>query len=163
MDPKLMQYLKEHGVKYIVHEHPAVFTVEEAEKVITSMPGVMHTKNLFLKDGSGKFFLVCMNALRRLDLKALKDILHAKKKLFFASSEELKEKLHLTPGSVSILGMIYAQDVTLIIDKEVWESERVGSHPNINTATLELKHEDLEKFYHSLTTEKFILELPLVL
>ena len=93
-------------------------------------------------------------------LKVLKEILNAKKKLFFASGEELKEKLNLTPGSVSIFGMIYASDVTLIIDKEIWESKRAGFHPNVNTATLELKHHDLENFYNSLKSHRMIIELP---
>ena len=38
----------------------------------------------------------------------------------------------------------------------------VGFHPNINTSTLELKHEDLKKFYDSLKAEKYILELPII-
>ena len=58
--------------------------------------------------------------------------------------------------------MIYSRDVELIIDKEVWGAEKVGFHPNTNIATLELKHEDLKKFYDSLRSEKRIMELPSV-
>ncbi len=102
-----------------------------------------------------------MNAYKRLDIKKLRDLLHAKNKLFFASSQELKEKLNLTPGSVSIFGMIYGQNngVCLIIDKQVWLAKKVGFHPNINTATLELTHENLEKFVNSLTCIKKTLSL----
>src|SRR3989344_3877964 len=90
-------------------------------------------------------------------LKSLLEI----KKLNFGSPEELKEKLNLTPGSVSIFGMINSKDseVVLLIDKEVWDAEKTGFHPNINTSTLELNHEDLEKYYNSLSGEKSILKL----
>ena len=95
-----------------------------------------------------------MNAFKRLDLKALRERLNAKKKITFGSPEELKGHLNLTPGSVSIFGMIYSKDVELIIDREVWDSEKVGFHPNTNTATLELEHEDLKRFYDLIKSEK---------
>jgi Ala-tRNA(Pro) deacylase len=159
MDKKLKAYLDNLSIRYTEYAHPPVFTVEEAEKLKIDMKGVFHTKNLFLKDEAGNFFLVCMNAFKRLDLKFLRDKLNAKKKLSFASSDQLKSRLNLTPGSVSIFGMIYAKNVKLVIDKEVWQAEKVGFHPNVNTSTLILDHENLEKFYNSLTAEKEIIEL----
>lgn len=159
MDTTLLKYLNNLNINYKLHEHEAVFTVEQAKKTDAFMPDVFHTKNLFLKDEANKFYLVCMNAYKRLDLKLLKQKLNAKKKLYFASAEELKEKLNLTPGSVSIFGMIYTKDVFLIIDKEIWQAQKVGFHPNINTATLEMAHKGLEKFYNSLNSEKIILNL----
>lgn len=160
MDQNLIGYLDKLNIKYKIHEHPAVFTVEESLKVDKQMPNVFHTKNLFLKDNAKKFFLVCMYAHDKVDLKELKNKIVATKKLTFASSEELKRHLNLTPGSVSLFGMIYAKDVKLILDKKVWNSEKVGFHPNINTATLEITHEGLENFYNSLGCEKKIMEIP---
>ena len=162
MDQNLKNYLEKHNIQYKIHEHPAVFTVAEHSKLIETIPKeVMHTKTLFLTDEDNNFYLVGIYAHKRLDLKSLKEKLGVKKKLCFASPEELKEKLNLTPGSVSIFGMIHAKpnSVFLIIDKQVWDSPAVGFHPNINTATLELSHEDLEKFYLSLKAKKQILEL----
>jgi len=159
MDPTLSTYLQDHNILYVEHKHPAVFTVEESKKIELNLPNVFHTKNLFLKDENKKFFLVSMNAHKRLDLKSLRNKLNAQKKLSFASAEQLKERLNLTPGSVSIFGMIYAKDVTLILDQEIWEAEKVGFHPNINTSTLELTHENLAKFYDSLKSDKMILKL----
>lgn len=160
MDASLSNYLKKHNIQFIEHKHPAVFTVEEAKKVEHKLPGVFHTKNLFLKDENNQFYLVCMDAFKKLDLKSLRTEIKAKGKLSFASSEKLKEHLNLTPGSVSIFGMIYAKDVMLILDKEIWSAKKVGFHPNINTATLELTHENLEKFFNSLKCKKVILEIP---
>jgi Ala-tRNA(Pro) deacylase len=162
MEKQLQDYLKRYNIKYTIHEHPAVFTVEEADKVIKSMPQVMHTKNLFLKDENNKFFLVCMNAYKKLDLKSLKEILEAKKKLTFASSEELKVHLNLTSGSVSIFGMIHAKNVFLIVDREIYNAKKVGFHPNINTATLELNNENFKKYYNSISSEKIILNVKML-
>jgi hypothetical protein len=80
-------------------------------------------------------------------------------------SKELKAELNLTPGSVSIYGMINAvnsknsKSITLILDQVVWNSDSVGFHPNINTSTLELTHENLEKFYNTLKCKKEIMKL----
>jgi len=159
MEPALKKYLEKHKIEYIEHKHVAVFTVEESKNQKIRMPEVFHTKNLFLKDQNKNFFLVCMNAYKTLNLKALKEKLKAKKKLSFASPEQLKQHLNLTPGSVSIFGLIHSKDVKLILDKELWQAENAGFHPNINTSTLELSHENLEKFIESLECEKEILEL----
>ena len=159
MESKLKSYLDNLGVQYKEHKHPAVFTVEEHHKISSSLPEMLHTKNLFLKDNKNSLFLVCMYANKQLDLRSLKEKLNAKKKLSFASPDLLKEHLSLTPGSVSIFGMIHAKNVKLIVDKQVWDAQVVGFHPNINTSTLELSHEDLERFYNSLKAEKEIINL----
>ncbi|MBU0977190.1 MAG: prolyl-tRNA synthetase associated domain-containing protein [Nanoarchaeota archaeon] len=157
MDAQLENYLKQHQIPFIEHPHEAVFTVEESKKIKQSIPG-LHCKCLFLKDENKQFYLVALPAEKHLDTKKLRTHLNVKK-LNFGSPKELKEKLNLTPGSVSIFGMIYANDVILILDKKVWEADISGFHPNINTATLEIKHADLEKFYNSLNGEKHIYEL----
>ena len=63
------------------------------------------------------------------------------------------------PGSVSIFGAIYSSEVMLILDKEVWDAEIVGFHPNVNTETLEIGHGGLEKYYNSLANRKEVVEL----
>lgn len=158
MEEKLKTYLEKHKINYIIHEHHAVFTVEESTKIKQSIPG-LSAKCLFLKDSKNdKFYLVCMPALKRLDIKKLSRIFGAKK-LNFGSQEELKKELSITPGSVSIFCMINANNVELIVDQEIWNAKITGFHPNINTATLEITHENLEKFYDSIKSKKQILEL----
>jgi len=134
-----------------------VFTVEESKHLKKHIQG-LHTKCLFLKDNKGNFYLVAISAHNKLNIKALRKNLNLKK-LHFASPEELKSELNLTPGSVSIFGIIYSSSTHLILDKEVWTADIVGFHPNINTETLELTHENLEKFYNSLENKKEILDL----
>ncbi len=159
MDKNLLAYLDNRGIKYKIHSHPAVFTVAESRALNAEIPGTFHTKNLFLKDEANNFFLVCMDARQRADLKYLKEKLQAKKKLYFASEFELKEHLKVTPGSVSIFSMVYAKKTTLVVDKQILDAERTGFHPNINTATLEIDTENLKKFLGTLKSEKIFLEL----
>ncbi len=157
MEKILRSYLEKHKIEYKNYEHPAVFTVAESKKIKINIPA-LHTKCLFLKDEHSQFYLVCLPAEKRLNINFLRKKFNLKE-LYFTSPEELKTNLHLTPGSVSIFGMIYSDSVYLIIDKQLWEAEAVGFHPNINTATIVLNHNNLEKLYHSLKAKKEILEL----
>lgn len=157
MDSKLKSYLEKYSIIYDTHEHPAVFTVEESKSIKLKILG-LHTKCLFLKGDNSTFYLVALPALKRLDTKSLRQHLKLKK-LSFASSEELKEHLNLTPGSVSIFGIMHSKLVYLILDKEIWDAPLTGFHPNINTSTITLTHKNLEKFYNSIKTKKEIISL----
>jgi Ala-tRNA(Pro) deacylase len=157
MDKNLKSYFEKYGIEYKEHKHEAVFTVEESRFLKKHIPG-MHTKCLFLKDDKKRFYLVALPAEKRLDMKSLRKRLRVQK-LHFGSPEDLKERLNLSPGSVSIFGMIYSKDVRLLLDREVWLAERTGFHPNVNTATLEIDHNNLKKFYDSLHSEKEIIEI----
>jgi len=154
-DKVLEEYLEQHNIHYQSYEHEAVYTVEEAAKIKEQIPA-QHAKCLFLRDENNKFYLVAMNAFKKLDTKLLRQKLQVKK-LRFASPEELKQHLNLTPGSVSIFGMIHTTTVTFLLDQEVWDAEASGFHPNINTATLVIDHNNLEKFYNSLKAPKQII------
>ena len=158
MDQNLKEYMEENNIEYKTHKHLPVFTVEEHYKLMGQIKGVLHTKNLFLRSEKGNLYLVSMYANKRLDMKMLSRKIRSGK-LSFASPNQLKFHLNLTPGSVSIFGMIYAKSVILILDKQVWDAEKVGFHPNINTSTLEITHENLEKFYNTLKSQKLIVDL----
>ncbi len=157
MDEYLKQYLEKYNIRYRLYKHPAVFTVAESKSIKQKIPG-KHTKCLFLKDKKDIFYLIALPAEKRLDMKLVKKKLGIRD-LRFASPEELKRKLNLTPGSVSIFGMIYSDSVFLIIDKELWEAKLAGFHPNINTSTIVLDHHNIEKFYNSVNTRKEIIKL----
>ena len=157
MDNLLKEYLDKRNIIYKIHHHLAVFTVSESKKIKQAHIG-KHTKSLFLKDENGKFYLVSMEAEKKLDTKKLKKHLNVKE-LKFASPQELKKHLNISPGSVSILNLIYSNSVYLIVDKKIWDADSVGFHPNVNTATLELDHKNFVKYYESLSCKKEILDL----
>ncbi len=159
MDEKIKAYFNKYKIEYEEHAHKAIFTVAESKDLKKLIPG-LHCKCLFLKSDDGKFYLVGMPAEKRLNISSLRKLLKLKK-LYFASEKELFDNLKIKPGSVSIFGLVnnLERDVTLIIDKEVWSADSVGFHPNVNTATLVLKHDDLERFYNSLIHNKIVLGL----
>jgi len=160
MKEKIKNYLKEHKIEYIVHEHQAVFTVKESKKIKTKIQGVI-CKNLFLKERKErKYYLVVLPGEKRLNIKELRDKIQTKD-LTFASSEELKEILNLTPGSVSILGLINDKEheAELIIDKEINEAKKLNFHPNINTESIELNKENFHKLLKTFNNKISILTL----
>ena len=159
MRDALLQYLKKNKIDYKEHKHDAVFTVEQSK----SNPDVqkisgLRTKSLFLKDESNNFYLITLPAEKRLDIKNLKSELNLKE-LFFASPEELKSELNVSPGSVSMFGIINSSKTELILDESIFSAEIVCFHPNINTSTLELNKKNIENFFNSLKYKKKIIKL----
>jgi len=66
-------------------------------------------------------------------------------RLSFAAAEYMEAYLDITPGSVSVLGLINDKEnhVQLLIDEDVLKEEFIGMHPCINTSSLRLRTEDL--------------------
>ena len=88
------------------------------------IPGT-HTKNLFLTDKRGQYFLVCVESSKRLPINAFRKLIGAKD-MTFATPEEMKKILDLTPGSVSLFGLIQKpMNLQLYIDKDIRISEKV--------------------------------------
>lgn len=147
-------YLQSHGITYIKHEHPAVFTCEEAEEHCADIPG-LPCKNILLKNKKGTVYaLVLLPAKKQVDLKHICEVLD-QKKMSFASAERLKQKLGLDPGSVSPFGLLNntEHDVAALVDKEVYDAETVSFHPNRNTATLELGRDMFHRFLESIEND----------
>lgn len=138
------------GIPYERHEHPAAFTVEQAEEHWADIDAT-HCKNLFLRNQKGnRHYLVILVASKRADLRAVADQV-GDGKLSFASPERLMTHLGLTPGSVSPFGLINDGDhqVRVVIDSDLKTADRVAFHPNVNTVTLALARSDFERFLES--------------
>lgn len=132
------------------HEHPAVFTCEEAEQYYKNIDAA-HVKNLFLRNRKGSaHYLVIAEQDTKVDLKKLGNVLE-ESKLSFASPERLMKYLQLEPGSVSAFGLVYetAKDVHVVVDENLFSSEKIGFHPNRNTATIVLSTTDFKKYLES--------------
>lgn len=135
------------GVAFERFAHPPVFTVEEAERYWAEIPAT-HCKNLFLRNAKGsRHYLVVLGHAKRADLRALSAAL-GDDRLGFASPERLMRFLHLTPGSVSPFGLIHdsAREVIVVLDSDLPGTERIGFHPNVNTATITLPTAEFLRF-----------------
>jgi Ala-tRNA(Pro) deacylase len=146
-EAQLLELLDTQKIAYQRIEHPPVYTCEEAERLRPKLPAVS-TKNLFLRDRQGTFYLLMTACEKKLDLKKVGNLISASK-LHFASEEMLSELLGLTRGSVTVLGLINdaGHRVQLWIDAEIWRQDSFLCHPLVNTATLLLSKSSLEHFF----------------
>lgn len=124
-------------------EHEAVFTVEESAKIDRDIPGA-HTKNLFLKDAGGQFWLMTVPAEMRVDLKTLPQAIGSKR-VSFAKPDDMSRLLGVSPGSVTPLAAINdaADEVVVVIDARLAIADRINVHPLRNTATIGFSPADL--------------------
>jgi len=129
------------------HEHPAVFTVEQALEHWSGIEAT-HCKNLFLRNKKGdRHYLVVAEHSTPIDISALA-VRAGDNRLSFASAERLAAHLGLTAGAVSPFGLINdrAKAVRVLLDERLRSATRVGFHPNVNTATVVLTFADFERF-----------------
>ena len=135
----LMADLGARSIPFAAHEHDAVFTVAESEAVHAAMPGA-HTKNLFLKDRGGAYWLITVPADARVDLKALPAAIGCKP-VSFGKADDMERLLGITPGSVTPLAAINAVpgSITVVLDAALADADPVNVHPLRNTATLGLR------------------------
>ena len=149
------------GISSETVEHEPVFTVAESKSVKEAIPGA-HSKNLFVKDKKGRFFLISAKHDTMIDLKRIHETLGASGRVSFGSAEQLKELLGVQPGSVTAFAVINDTQgrVTMVLDANLMEHERVNFHPLINSMTTGVSREDLVKFLRSTGHDPLVLRLP---
>lgn len=143
----LLLLLDRNGLPYDIVEHEPVFTIEDALAATPEIGGIK-TKNVFLRDAKGtRHFLVIVPHDVRLDLAALARTLDATK-LSMGSADRLQRTLGVSPGAVSVLALVNdrSRAVELIVDRRVWQADKVQAHPLRNTATLAIERAALAAF-----------------
>lgn len=145
----LFEYMAQLGIKTTTVEHEPLFTVEQADKLASDLPGG-HIKNLFLKDDAAQLWLVVAEAHTKIDLKKLGAALNAKK-LRFADEQLLWQTLGVKPGSVTPFALINDHDhkVKVVLDKTLFECDIINAHPLENTATTSISRADFKTFLES--------------
>lgn len=157
----IYRFLKDHDIKYERHNHPAVFTCEEAERLVPPLPATK-TKNLFLRDNKGRrHFLVIVGHEKTVDLKALRELLGSSK-LSLSSAARLQKYLGMTPGAVSLLALAndVSKNVEVIFDKKLWRSHAFRFHPLVNTSTLVISRANIERFLAETGHQIQMLDVP---
>jgi Ala-tRNA(Pro) deacylase len=157
----LLAHLAALGIPTDTVEHPAVFTVEESRPVKAGIPGA-HSKNLFVKDKKGRFFLITAKDETAIDLKRAHAAIGASGRLSFGSAEQLRARLGVEPGSVTPFAVVNdrAGEVTMVLDATLLEHERLNFHPLVNTMTTGISREDLLHFLRSTGHDPLVLRLP---
>ena len=156
----VLKKLDELKIDYELMEHEAVYTIEEMENL--NMPRIDEViKNLFVRDEKKQnYYLIIVSKNKSVNLKELRRKIECKP-LTFAKEEDLYKYLGLTKGAVTPLGVFNDKDafVHLIIDKDLFSYERIGIHPNENTATVWVKLDDIIKLYKDNGNDIFDVEI----
>lgn len=142
---KVFQRLDELKLEYEVIHHPAVFTIDEIAGLELDKDGDI-VKNLFLRDAKGiRHFLVVLDKDKKADLRIIRQQLGCTA-LSFASEERLEKYLQLSKGAVTPLGVINDADccVEVVFDKDLIKKQKIGVHPNDNTATVWMSFDSLK-------------------
>jgi Ala-tRNA(Pro) deacylase len=158
---EFLEFLNEHAIAYQRCDHPPVFTVAEAARLVPPLPGAK-TKNLFLRDRPGaRHFLVCVPAAKQVDLRALSGVVGADR-LSFGSPERLMGRLGVTPGAVTLLAVVNdpGHAVAVYVDEELWRSDSFQFHPLVNTSTLVISRQEVERFLRLTGHVLHVVEVP---
>ena len=150
------------GIEYYQTDHAAARTMEdclEADRVM----GVEMCKNLFLCNRQKTdFYLLLIPGDKPFKTKDLSRQIGSAR-LSFADAEHMEEYLGISPGAVSVMGLMNDRNrrVRLLMDSEVYESEWVGCHPCVNPSSLKLRTRDLLRvFLPAVGHEPIVVDLP---
>ena len=133
------------GIKYKRADHEAAYTMEACAEIDRSLAPAVICKNLFLCNSQKtRFYLLMIREDKKFRTKEISAQIGSSR-LSFAPEEYMKEYLDITPGSVSVMGLMNDTDnrVQLLIDEDILASELVGCHPCVNTSSLSLRARDL--------------------
>ncbi|MEM8652894.1 MAG: YbaK/EbsC family protein [Pseudomonadota bacterium] len=144
---ELFNLLEELKFETKTYEHDAVFTVEESSKIKEDIPGG-HTKNLFLKDKKGNFFLIVAEGTAEIKLNSVHGLIGAKGRVSFGKPDALMELLGVMPGSVTAFAPMNDKNnlVKVVIDEPLLRYDMINCHPLTNTMTTTISREDLLAF-----------------
>ena len=141
----LHAYLDACGFDTKTIDHPALFTVEDSQKLRGEIEGG-HTKNLFLKDKKGNYFLLTAQEDTLVNLKTLHKLIGGSSRFSFGSAEKMEEILGVTPGAVTAFGIVN-------------DHEKINCHPLVNTATTTIDCPDLLAFAKACGHDPIIVDL----
>lgn len=148
-------------IAYELIEHQDARTMEALED-IDRRAGARHCKNLFLCNRQQtEFYLLLMGPTKAFCTADMSRQLGVSR-LSFASPELLERYLGLSPGAVSPLGLINdsKKAVTLLLDEDVGRMARVLVHPNVSTASVVLRGEDLLRFLETRGNRRVCVTVP---
>lgn len=155
------ELLEKLEIPYLRLDHEVTASIEDCHNV-DQLLGIHICKNLFLcNTQKTDFYLLMMPGEKKFKTKELSSQIGSAR-LSFAGPEYMEEFLNITPGSVSVMGLMndHGGRVRLLIDQDVLKDEYVGCHPCINTSSLKIKTCDmLEKFLPYVQHDYTVVEL----
>ena len=149
------------GVEYQRIDHEAAMTMEACAAIDEVLDATICKNLLLCNRQCTTFYLLLLPGAKPFKTSVASKIIGSSR-LSFAAPEYMERFLDITPGSLSILGLMNDQEhqVQLLIDEDVLKGEYIGCHPCINTASLRLKTRDLvEKIIPAMGHEMRVIHL----
>ena len=160
-EQRVYELLDSLGIAYTRVDHEAAMTMEACIAVDQALGTVM-CKNLMLCNRQcTDFYLLLMPGDKPFKTSVLSKQIGSSR-LSFADGSYMEQFLDITPGSLSVLGLMNDREnrVRLLIDRDVLSGESIGIHPCINTSSLGLRTADLmEKLIPAMGHEPTMVEL----
>ena len=141
---RVYDFLDSLNITYERVDHEPAMTMEACLAVDEAL-GAPMCKNLFLCNRQQTdFYLLLMPGDKPFKTKDLSAQIGSSR-LSFADAEHMEQYLDITPGSVSVLGLMNDKEkkVRLLIDRDLLKEEFIGCHPCVNTSSLRLATKDL--------------------
>ena len=132
------------GIGYFRVDHAPAMTMDACEEIDDAL-GISVCKNLFLCNRQKTlFYLLMLPRDKVFRTKQLSEQIGSAR-LSFADAEHMEKYLDITPGSVSVMGLMNDKTnaVRLLVDEDLLREEYLGRHPCVNTSSLRLKTEDV--------------------
>lgn len=158
---RVYDFLDSLGVSYQRIDHEAAMTMEACEEIDRTLEATICKNLLLCNRQETQFYLLMLPGDKVFKTKNLSAQIGSSR-LSFAKAEYMEQYLDITPGSLSVLGLMNDKDrmVRLLIDEDVLTGEYIGCHPCINTSSLRLKTKDLvEKIIPAMEHEPTIVKL----
>ena len=150
------------GIEYFRVDHEHADTIEACREV-EALLGCTICKNLFLCNRQQTaFYLLIMPGTKPFKTKYLSAQIGSSR-LSFADAADMERLLGVTPGSVSLLGLMNdkTKAVRLLVDRDLLDDASFGCHPCINTSSLCMPMRDVrEKLLPALGHVPTYVDLP---
>ena len=160
-EERVYDLLDQLNIDYQRIDHEEANTMEVCLEIEKSLKSTI-CKNLFLVNSNkSQYYLLMLKENKKFKTKVISKQINSSR-LSFGSDEKMLEYLDITPGSVSLLGLMNDYDfkVQLLMDKDLLQDEYLGCHPCINTSSLRIKIKDVfEKIIPSLHHEPIFVEV----
>ena len=150
------------GIDYDRVDHEEAMTMEICAAIDEVLEATI-CKNLLLCNRQGTAFYLLMLPGNKVFKTSVLSKQIGSSRLSFASSEAMEELLDITPGSVSVMGLMndHENRVQLLMDQDVLKGEYIGCHPCINTSSLRFRTADLiEKIIPAMGHAPTYVDLP---
>ena len=132
------------GVAYERVDHAPAMTMEVCQAIDEVLQATI-CKNLFLSNRQETaFYLLMIPDTKVFHTKDLSAQIGSAR-LSFAKPEYMEKFLDITPGSVSVMGLMNDKEnqVQLLIDEDVLKGGYIGCHPCMNTSSIRFRTNDL--------------------